>query len=201
MSSSQMNCLGPEIAKNLQNGCQKAFEEVYNQYHKKIFGFCIKYGLNQSEAEEITQIVFIKVWENRNKIDPEKKLYSYILTMSKNIIIDSFKAKIKYQAAKEYQMNFMKPVNNVEQNIHLTELQSSIEEALTKLPERRREVFELSRIQGLSNKEIANQLGISIKTVENHLNLALQDFKEVFKEEKVGIGLSVILFLCQTPIL
>ncbi|WP_073570871.1 RNA polymerase sigma-70 factor [Algoriphagus zhangzhouensis] len=196
-----MNCLGPEIAKNLQNGCQKAFEEVYNQYHKKIFGFCIKYGLNQSEAEEITQIVFIKVWENRNKIDPEKKLYSYILTMSKNIIIDSFKAKIKYQAAKEYQMNFMKPVNNVEQNIHLTELQSSIEEALTKLPERRREVFELSRIQGLSNKEIANQLGISIKTVENHLNLALQDFKEVFKEEKVGIGLSVILFLCQTPIL
>lgn len=201
MSSSQMNCLGPEIAKNLQNGCQKAFEEVYNQYHKKIFGFCIKYGLNQSEAEEITQIVFIKVWENRNKIDPDKKLYSYILTMSKNIIIDSFKAKIKYQAAKEYQMNFMKPVNNVEQNIHLTELQSSIEEALTKLPERRREVFELSRIQGLSNKEIANQLGISIKTVENHLNLALQDFKEVFKEEKVGIGLSVILFLCQTPIL
>lgn len=201
MSSSQMNCLGPEIAKNLQNGCQKAFEEVYNQYHKKIFGFCIKYGLNQSEAEEITQIVFIKVWENRNKIDPDKKLYSYILTMSKNIIIDSFKAKIKYQAAKEYQMNFMKPVNNVEQNIHLTELQSSIEEALTKLPERRREVFELSRIQGLSNKEIANQLGISIKTVENHLNLALQDFKEVFKEEKVGIGLSVILFFCQTPIL
>lgn len=196
-----MNCLGPEIAKNLQNGCQKAFEEVYTQYHKKIFGFCIKYGLNASEAEEITQVVFIKVWENRGKINPEKQLYSYILTISKNIIIDSFKAKIKYQAAKEYQMNFMKPVNNVEQNMNLSELQSTVEEALTKLPERRREVFELSRIHGLSNKEIASQLGITTKTVENHLNLALQDFKEVFKEGKVGIGLSVILFLCQTPIL
>lgn len=196
-----MNCLGPEIAQNLQNGCPKAFEEVYNLYHKKIFGFCIKYGLNPSEAEEITQVVFIKVWENREKIDPEKKLYSYILTISKNIIIDSFKAKIKYQAAKEYQMNFMKPVNNVEQNIHLTELQSSIEEALTKLPERRREVFELSRIQGLSNKEIANQLGISTKTVENHLNLALQDFKEVFKEEKFGFGLSLLFFIAQSPML
>jgi RNA polymerase sigma-70 factor (ECF subfamily) len=195
-----MNCLGPEIARNLQNGCKKAFEEVYYLYHKKIFGFCIKYGLNQSEAEEITQIVFIKVWENRCKIDPEKQLYSYILTISKNIIIDSFKAKIKYQAAKEYQMNFMKPVNNVEQNMNLSELQSTVEEALTKLPERRREVFELSRIHGLSNKEIASQLGITTKTVENHLNLALQDFKEVFKEEKMGIGLSVFLFLSQTPI-
>lgn len=199
-----MNFSGPDRAKKLQKGCQKAFEEVYNLYHKRIYGFCIKYGLNRSDAEEITQEVFIKIWENRKKINPDKKLYSYILTISKNIIIDSFKKKVKNQATNQYQMNFMKPVNinNVEQEINLSELQNRIEEALINLPDRRREVFELSRIHGFSNLEIANQLKISPKTVENHINLALQGFRETLKNDEIGYSQSslllFILILSQT---
>ena len=187
-----MNLSELDIILNLKNGCQKAFEKIYYLHHKKVYGFCIKYGLNQSDAEEITQEVFVKLWENRTKIDPDKKLNSYILTISKNIIIDGFKKKIKNQATKEYQMNFLKPENNVELHMNFFELQETLKDTLTRLPERRRQIFEMSRIKGLSNKDIAKALGITVKTVENQLTLALHEFRNVFGNSKVGY---IITFL------
>ena len=169
-----------ELAKSLRNGCQDAFEKIYHLYHAKIYGFCIRYGLSAVDSEEITQEVFIKIWESREKINPEKNFHSYFLTISRNLVIDHIKARIKKQAAEEYKMNFLHPVNDVELDMDFRDLQNRIEHTLLKLPERRREVFELSKIHGLSHKEISRQLGISVKTVENHLAMAMQDFKVAF---------------------
>lgn len=181
-----MNNSNSDLVFNLKNGCKNAFEKIYYLHHKKVYGFCIKYGLNQLDAEEITQEVFVKLWENRVKIDPEKNLNNYILTISKNVIIDGIKKNIKSQATKEYQMNFLKPVNNVELHMDYSELQETLKDTLTRLPERRREIFEMSRMKGLSNKEIAKTLGITVKTVENQLTLALHEFRSAFGNSKVG---------------
>lgn len=82
-------------------------------------------------------------------------------------------------------MNLILPVNNTENTLEYNELMGIVEKTLTALPERRRQVFEMSRLQGMSHKEIASNLNISTKTVENHLTLALQNFRQVFQDAKI----------------
>ena len=166
-----------ELVCKLKRGDKVAFEEIYGLFHKKIYLFCIGYGLPQVDAEEITQEVFIKLWLKRTSIDEDKSLNSYLYKIGKNIIIDEFKKKIKIKATQEYQMSLIIPCNNVEEDMDYKDLQKQMEETLMYLPERRREIFELSRVKGLSHKEIAEELGISTKTVENHLTQALNNFR------------------------
>tara|TARA_R110002020_G_scaffold100419_1_gene237394 strand:+ start:439 stop:1014 length:576 start_codon:yes stop_codon:yes gene_type:complete len=178
----------------LKEGDKAAFERIYEIFHKRIYLFCRKYGLAELDAEEITQEVFVKLWVNRNTLDSEKSLNSYIYMISKNIIIDEFKKKIKIRAAKEYQMSLIVPCNNVEEDMDYMDLKNLMDETLLDLPERRREVFELSRIKGLSHKEISDELGISTKTVENHLNLAIHNFRDALQKTNViGTVLTLIL--------
>jgi len=175
-----------EIAKNLQRGCKTSFEEIYKLYHGRVFGFCVKYGLDPFDAEEVTQEVFVKIWEARKQLDPERNIQSYILTIARNVAVDSFKAKIKEQATRKYQMSYLESgFNNIEEAIDYQELQATVEDVMMRIPEKRRKVFELSRIKGLSHKEISLELGISPKTVENHIALALQDFRVAFAEKKI----------------
>jgi len=88
------------------------------------------------------------------------------------------KRKSKLKSTLEYQMSLIVPSNNVEEVTDYKDLKNPVDKTLMYLPERRREGFELSRIKGLSHKEIAEELGISTKIVENHLNLALHHFRD-----------------------
>lgn len=185
-----------EIAQNLQQGCRRSFEEIYKLYHGRVFGFCIKYGLDPSDAEEVTQEVFVKIWEARKQLDPSRNFQSYILTIARNVAVDSFKAKIKEQATRKYQMSYLESgFNNIEEAIDYQDLQGKIDNVMMRIPEKRRKVFELSRIKGLSHKEISQELGISTKTVENQIALALQDFRMAFAEKKIVSVVPLILLL------
>jgi RNA polymerase sigma-70 factor (ECF subfamily) len=166
------------LTDNLRKGCKKSFEEIYFQYHKRVYGFCVKYGLDCSDAEEVTQEVFVRIWEVRSKVDPTSNFQSYLLTITRNTIVDRFKEKIREQAARAYQMSFLDAgFNDIEESLNYRELQSTIRGVMANIPEKRRKVFELSRLEGLSHKEISKELGISPKTVENQIALALQDFR------------------------
>ena len=174
-----------ELVCRLSKGDKKAFDEIYGLFHKKIYSFCTTYGLPVEDAEEITQEVFVKLWINRKNIDSGRSLNAYLYKIGKNIIIDEFKKKIKAQATQVYQMSLIVPSNNVEEVMDYNDLKNIVDETLLFLPERRREVFELSRNKGLSHKEIAEELGISVKTVENHLTLALNHFREALQKTNV----------------
>lgn len=171
-----------ELVCRLSEGDKKAFDEIYGLFHKKIYLFCITYGLPVEDAEEITQEVFVRLWLNRKALDSGKSLNAYLYKIGKNIIIDEFKKKIKIQATQQYQMSLIIPSNNVEEVMNYNDLKNIVDETLSYLPERRREVFELSRNKGLSHKEIAQELGISVKTVENHLTLALHHFRDALQK-------------------
>ncbi|AGA80134.1 RNA polymerase sigma-70 factor [Echinicola vietnamensis] len=174
-----------EIAFRIKQSDKSAFHEFYQLFHKRIYFFCIHYGLKSSDAEEITQDVFVKFWCSRKNIDPEKCIKAYLFMISKNTILDMLRKSIRSKANKTYQMNLILPVNNTENTLEYNELMGIVEKTLTALPERRRQVFEMSRLQGMSHKEIASNLNISTKTVENHLTLALQNFRQVFQDAKI----------------
>lgn len=184
-----------QLVYRLRNGDKKAFDEIYALFNKKIYLFCLKYGLAKDDAEEITQEVFVKLWLNRKSLDSDKSFNSYLYKIGKNIIIDEFKKKIKTQATQEYQMSLIVPCNNVEEGMDYMDLKNLMDETLHDLPERRRKVFELSRLKGLSHKEISEELGISTKTVENHLNLALSNFRSALQKTNAICIICAFIFI------
>lgn len=178
----------------LNNGDQRGMDYIFQAYHKKIYFFVIKLGMSNAIAEELVQDVFVKVWNSKQYIKESGNIQSYIYTIAKNVVIDEYKRQVKRKAAEDYQIHLMNPSNDTERRVEYNELKSTIGKILEKLPEKRRMVFEMSRFEGKKNREIAEEMGISIKTVETHLTLALQTFKSSLKNvEAVNLSLFILL--------
>lgn len=171
-----------DLIERLNHGEKDAFNEIFYLFHRKIFLFCLKYHFSKEESEEVVQDVFLKLWLNKKNIDPSQNLQSYIYTIAKNLILNSLKRKAHQKAAYDYQINFKDIYTETENLIITKDLEKLFEDAIQILPVKRREIFVLSRKEGLSNKEIAERLNISLKTVESQMRLSFQFLKGVLKK-------------------
>lgn len=180
--------------KQLQNGDLKVFDLVYRQYSERLYGFAFSILKNHEDSKEIVQETFLKLWNKRAELRSDKSLKSYLFTISYNISIDIFRKRLnneKYQGYLKQQFSQGEP--ETENLAHFNELNDEILRSVDDLPEQRRLIFKLSREQGLSHAEIAEQLGISPKTVENQINLALRTIRKNL--ESGGLGALLFLFL------
>lgn len=183
-----------EIIKGIREGNTSAFKELYLKFHKKIYGFCINNGQSHPDAEEVLQEVFLKIWARRHKLDPDN-VQSYIFSIAKNIIVDKYRKLVKMRAASEYQILFMEPENGTENTVIYNELKEEIQKTFDAMPEMRKLIFQMSRFKGYSNKEIAAELGISIRTVENHIAKAIQNFRSDLGQSSAVLAFLVVAYL------
>lgn len=166
----------------LARGNEKAFEAIFSKYYKALCSFS-KQFLNDDElAEETVQDMFVKIWEKRFSLSIETSLEHYLFRAVRNHCFNQLQhQKIKNRYAE-------KVLKNTETEIHSEEyflepdLKNKIEEAINSLPPKRKEIFRLSREEGLKYKEIADQLDISVKTVEAQMGLALKYLREKLKD-------------------
>src|SRR5690554_509057 len=159
-------------------------EKIIISYRNRIFGFLFKYVKIQSEAEDLTQDVLIRILENKDKFSSVRDMDSYILTIAHHILVDHFKKLAKDKEYKEkvwetMQLSDRPVLRKVYQNNFLV----NVEEALVDLPDRQQIVFRMSRLEGLSMDEIAQKLNISPYTVKNHLAEATRKIKHRVKPE------------------
>lgn len=165
---------------------EPAFKEVYNRYWKHLYAFAYKRVKSREVAEEIVQDFLTNFWANRNRISIQTSFEGYIYTSVKHLVLNHFAKEARKIAVFE---NLSTAGNNkdnsTEEVILLHELHTVIAREVSQLPIKCRSVFELSRMQNKSNKEIARVMGISEKTVEGHLSKAI-------KRLKVTIGMLVL---------
>jgi len=172
-----------------------AFRELFDRYAPRIHKFAFSYLKNRSDAEEIVQNVFLKIWEKRNSIKTSENIKAFIFTITANKIYDFIRRRNIENTFLSYTMlNQGDNENNSWNSIVYNEVQQTIFNLANKLPSQQRRVFNLSKMEGLTNDEIAIKMGISKRTVENDLYRAVLFLKQNFKNE----SFIALLFFCLT---
>lgn len=170
---------------------QASFEQLFKTHFVHLCNFAYQYTNDTDAAKDITQKVFIRLWENRAQMDPQKSLKSYLFTSVRNRSLNYIRDQKKYRS---YVLDVEIGEVDIaleEDDLAVEELQKKIEAALSQLPEKARQVFEMSRFQQMKYKDIAEELDISVKTVEAHMSRALKGLKEHLKDYFV-----LLLILC-----
>lgn len=174
------------------NGDKTAINDLYAEYSPRLYRFAMAYLKSESEVLDIVQEVFVNVWVNRNKLKKDSNLDAYLFTVAKNTIVSVFRKKLSEKDYLEYLKN--KSISNsidTESQFNYNQLSDKLNDLVEQLPPQRKKIYQLSKEQGLANKTIAAELGISIKTVEDHLSKASKFIKKNLTE----YGFLALLFI------
>lgn len=182
--------------KNLKNGDEKAFDDLFNKYSPRLYNFSVKYLKSAEEAEEVVQEVFLYIWDKRDGLKPDNSFNAYIFTIAYNIIKKYFIKKARDNAFKdELIYSHLQNENNLDKIIEYKFLLEKVELIIDALPPRRKEIYLKRKYNGLSVKQIANELGISPNTVENQLASAQKQIQKELQKEKLAGLIFFMLFV------
>ncbi len=170
-------CMIPrEVVVAFREGDHRAFETIYLSCADSIRGFFRMILRNDAVAEELCQDLFVRIWENRHLVNPELNFRSYIRRAAKSSAMNYLRHRQVAEKYTSFRLNMdNRPDNAPDEQLMASELQLLIALALDKMPEQRRRVFRMSRVEGLPYTTIAESLGMSESTVRVHLFKALKD--------------------------
>ncbi|KAF0237012.1 MAG: RNA polymerase sigma-70 factor expansion family [Prolixibacteraceae bacterium] len=175
-----------ELAGKVKTGEKKAYQELFERYAPRISRFSLSYLKNNADAEELVQDVFLKIWEKRDNLDQSKNIKAFIFKVAVNTIYDFIRHKNIENAFSDFvRSNSETSSNNTWHTVIFDEMQENLQKLVAQLPEQQQKIFQLSREEGLTSKEIAVKLNLSKRTVENHLYRAVSFLKENFKSESL----------------
>jgi len=157
---------------------EKEFTFIYQSNYKKLLLFCIKFVKSKELAEEIVQDSFITLWEKFDEINSKEKISSYLYTIVNNKMVDCFRKINSFEKVKdEVKHSMEESYDHIEAEIASKDYIEAINKAIDLLPEKRKKIFVLSRMENLHNDEIADQLSISPFTVKNQLEHAVKQLR------------------------
>jgi len=180
----------------LRSGSQFAFERLFESYSQKLYRFSLSYLKSETEAEEIVQEVFLKIWENRESLKNETSFQSYLFTIAFNAIRKHFNTKSKDEKYRAEILEFLASENaSIESKPDFEVLVTKLDQLIEQMPDRRKEIFVKRKKEGKSVKEIAKEMVISPKTVENQITEAMNFLKKEFGEDRISGMLFFYIFL------
>ena len=168
----------------LKKGSHQAFRHFFDLYKKRVYSFLLGIVRSSSDAEELTQVVFIKIWEHRKRLNQELSVNAYIYKIAKNAALNFIRQKV-YKAMLEKEL-----LENMERSEEMADknMEEYINNLILKIPERRREIFLLRYRHKMSYREIAERLMISENTVDSQIRNALH-----FLRGQIGKELAMMI--------
>lgn len=159
----------------LIGGDEDAFCELYATYKNRLIYFAMRFLKSREYAEDVFQDAFTVVWQSRRFINPDASFSSYLYTIMRNRILNQLRNAANEEKLKESILSqALDYTEDTKREVMLNDLKSLISHALQQLTLRQREIFEMSREAQLSHKEIADKLGISVNTVQEHISTSLK---------------------------
>ena len=178
-----------DLWKLISGGDERAYEKLFRKYYAALSGYAFGILKNEEKSEGVAQEVFIKIWEKRKELQFSTSVKAYLYRAVFNRSLNEIK---KQKVRTDYRESADEKVVD-ESTVTNFELKYKIQEALEQLPEKCAEIFRMAKMEGMKYGEIADELGISIKTVENQMGKALKLMRTYLKEF-VTIWLALINF-------
>ncbi|MBE9601392.1 RNA polymerase sigma factor [Pedobacter sp. MC2016-24] len=175
------NLSDSELTILLKAGDVKAFDEIFERYSRVLYVYARNMIRDTDEAQDLVQDIFTSLWDHAAKLELRSSLSAYLYSAVRYKFLNLVsRRKVRSDYAEAFQALIDEGDYSTDHYINEKELIALIEKEVVKLPQKMREVFELSRNAGLSHREIALQLGITEKTVKNHVNHALKILRGKF---------------------
>ena len=188
------------LTTRIRNGDRKAFDELCGRYYAMLVSYA-RLFMKDDWAEDVVQDVFYNVWQNRAALDDSNSLYKYLLRsvynralnyLDKNRRAGDYRAYYQERIASMGSAYYAPDNSPIIRKLYSDDLRASLDAAIESLPPKCREVFKLSYLEDLSNREISERLGISQSTVENHIYSALKQLRQKLSKEQMLLLLALL---------
>ena len=178
------------LMENLKSGNYDSVNFLMDKYYKSLCGYATILTNDSNKSEDIVQNVFIKIWVNKNKINSNISIKSYLYKSVYNEFIDEYRKNKAFISIENKHLEIIEHIVEKNSDVYSENLIKKVNDEIEKLPVKCRKIFLLNKKEGLTHTEIATHLKISIKTVEGHITRA---FKALNK--KLGDKVETLLFL------
>jgi len=168
-----------ELLDALSRGDQHAFDTLFREYFPKIKKFLLGFLKDEAEAEDLSQDVFMKIWQNRSSLAGVENINAYLYTTAKNTLYNYIERSQKATFYSIVQTMEIPTTDQLEEMLMAEDLEKLIGYTIDQMPPQRKTIFNLSRKSHISNEEIALRLNISKRTVEGHISAALADLRKI----------------------
>lgn len=181
----------------LIDGDEEAFCELYAAYKNRLIYFAMRFLKSRDYAENVFQDAFTVIWQGRRFINPDTSFSSYLYTIVRNRILNQLRNLEKEENLRDYILSqAVDYSDDTRQHILANDLRNLISSAMHQLTDRQREIFEMSREEQMSHREIAEALGISVNTVQEHISSSLRILRSYLKKYVVTYADLVLLLIC-----
>lgn len=167
---------------SMSEGDTASFDALFLIYYPRLLTFIDSLVKNRDDAKDISQDIFLKLWNNREKMPQVTSLKSYLFQMAKNGVYDYFKHHTSYDDYNEIQEYGDIGIDSVSNEVETRDLELLIDIVIENMPSQRKTIFIMSRKEGFSNDEISQKLNISKRTVETHISSALNDIRKLISQ-------------------
>lgn len=186
-----------DLVERLKMDEEAALRHIYDSYADKMYSFAFQFTKSQYDSEDIVQDAILKLWNTRHTLDENTQIWSFLYVITKHLSFNRLRQLKKREKPVEQVSDHQYPTNSTNyaadtytNSREISELEDFV---LTKLPKQQREVYVLSRQQGLTYQEIGQEMNISASTVKNHLVKSLKSFRTYFA--KYGYPFLSLFFL------
>jgi RNA polymerase sigma-70 factor (ECF subfamily) len=182
-----------ELLAGLIDSREDAFTMFFERYNRTIYQFIYKYVHSSALAEDLTQEVFIKIWNSKSQLSQVQSLKGYLLITARNHTLNSLKSALRSEVAiGEVVRNFVTQRATTDEHLLNKDYTDFLKRELDKLPERTREIFRQCREEGRNYEEVAYALGISKNAIKNHMVASMKALRAAVEKE---LGISLVVFL------
>ncbi|WP_120272251.1 RNA polymerase sigma factor [Mangrovibacterium diazotrophicum] len=192
-----MHRVDESLVRRFTLGDMQAFDEIYSMFNYKLQKFIFSLVKNPTDTEDLVHEVFVKVWENKEKLKAHSAFNSYLFTIGYNTTISFLRRRVHDTRYVEYVKSVQVETDEVDlvEQLDTEEMREALNVLVEKMPERQREVFKMKHFENCSYKEIAEALNISVNTVENHIVKAHRFLKEHMGKSYLAMLFFIHLFL------
>ena len=167
-----------ELMQEIKADNMFAFDTLYEKYCRKLYKFGFSLLKSKEETENLIQDVFLNLWENRHRVENNASIQSYVFTIAYHSAVSILRKKARDQQFFDYLTTIREDLEDpVNVEVEYKELTVKLEEIIKNLPPRQKEIYLLHKVEGLRYEAIAEQLNISVNTIETHMSRALKTIR------------------------